>query len=123
MRGLVQGDRSVPEFYSLMTRIWDQLATMEPPELTSLDYYVKFREEQRLFQFLVPLKPEFEPLRKQILVRSPLPSVADAVNELIAEEPRLPIGISKKVGSHCRANPCLIPNQVLPNEMIWEILT
>ena len=103
LRGLVQGDRSVPEFCSLMTRIWDQLATMEPPELTSLDYYVKFQEEQRLFQFLVPLTPEFEPLRKQILVRSPLPSVADAVNELIAEEPRLPIGISKKVGSHCRA--------------------
>lgn len=56
--------------------------------LSSLDSYRKSREEQRLVQFLMAWRDEFEPLRGSILHRSPLPTVADAVSELIAEETR-----------------------------------
>ncbi|KAG6494830.1 hypothetical protein ZIOFF_042592 [Zingiber officinale] len=47
------------------------------------------REEQRLVQFLMTLRDDFEGLRGTILHCSPLPSVDSVVHELLAEEIRL----------------------------------
>lgn len=77
------------DLYNVMTGILDQLATEEPSDWSSVDSYRKSREEQRLVQFLMALRDEFEPLRGDILLRSPLPTVNEAVSELIAEETRL----------------------------------
>lgn len=74
-----QGDKSVHDFYNLMTSFWDQLALMDPPELNKLDIYHTNRDEQQLVQFLMALRDEFEAIRGSILHRSPL-------SELIVKE-------------------------------------
>ncbi|GFZ15814.1 hypothetical protein Acr_25g0002230 [Actinidia rufa] len=81
----------IQEFYNEMTSYWDQLALMEPAVLQTIDEYVQYRQKQRLVQFLMALRDQFEPLRGAILHRSPLPSVDGAVHELIAEETRLKV--------------------------------
>ncbi|KAK4858219.1 hypothetical protein QYF36_012929 [Acer negundo] len=62
---------------------------MAPKDLSGLDSFKKYREEQRLVQLLVALRDDFEPLRRSILQRSTFPSVQEAVEELITEERRL----------------------------------
>src|SRR3954464_708152 len=47
------------------------------------------RDRRNLFHFAMRLRPEFEALRGSLLHRSPLPSITDAVCELISEETRL----------------------------------
>ena len=91
IRGTRQNDKSIQEFYNEMTSYWDQLALMEPAVLQTIDEYVQYREKQRLVQFLMALRDQFEPLRGAILHRSPLPSVDGAVHELISEETRLKV--------------------------------
>ncbi|GFS37380.1 hypothetical protein Acr_00g0051640 [Actinidia rufa] len=89
IRGTKQNDKSIQEFYNEMTSYWDQLALMEPAILQTIDEYVQYREKQRLVQFLMAFRDQFEPLRGVILHRSPLPSVDGVVHELIAEKTRL----------------------------------
>ncbi|CAJ2653279.1 unnamed protein product [Trifolium pratense] len=89
IRALKQNNMSIQEFYSAMTNLWDQLALMEPDELKAVKAYLDHREEQRLVQFLMALRDEFEALRGGILHRTPLPKVDSVVNELLAEEIRL----------------------------------
>ena len=48
--------------------------------------YIDRREEQRLVQFLMALRSDFEGLRGSILHRTPLPTIDSVVHELIAEE-------------------------------------
>ncbi|XP_062110328.1 uncharacterized protein LOC133822116 [Humulus lupulus] len=80
---------SIQEFYSVMTDLWDQLALTESAELRAFAPYIARREEQRLVQFLMALRDDFEGLRGSILHRSPLPSVDSVVSELLADEIRL----------------------------------
>ncbi|KAK2966733.1 hypothetical protein RJ640_000831 [Escallonia rubra] len=89
IRGERQDDKSVQEFYNVMNGIWDQLDLMDPLELRKLAISQKVREEQKLVQFLMALRTEFEPLRGSMLHRSPLPSVDKVLSELVAEETRL----------------------------------
>lgn len=89
IQNATQKDKSIQEFYNEMTTYWDQLALMEPSDVQSLASYVQYREENRLVQFLMVLRTQFEPLRGAILHKSPLPMVDGAVHELIAEETRL----------------------------------
>lgn len=86
IRDARQGDKDIQQFYSLMTSYWDQLALTEPVDLRTHNPYIKYREEQRLVQFLMALRDDFEALRGSILHRSPLPSVDSGVSELLAEE-------------------------------------
>ena len=72
-----------------MTDLWDQLALTESAELKACGAYIDRREQQRLVQFLMALRSDFEGLRGSILHRSPLPSVDSVVSELLAEEIRL----------------------------------
>ena len=64
---------------------------MEPALLQTIDEYIQYHEKQRLVQFLMALRDQFEPLYGAILHRSPLPLVDGAVHELIAEETRLKV--------------------------------
>ncbi|KAI3769398.1 hypothetical protein L6452_00500 [Arctium lappa] len=89
IRALEQRDMSIQEFYSTMTDLWDQLALTEPAELRAFGPYIARREEQRLVQFLMALRSDFEGLRSNILHRTPLPSVDSVVSELLADETRL----------------------------------
>lgn len=64
IRAAKQGDKDVQEFYSIMTGYWDQLALTEPADLQKVASYVKYREEQRLVQFLMALRDDFEALKR-----------------------------------------------------------
>lgn len=89
IRSLSQNDRNIQDFYSEITALWDQLAMTEVAELRSFAPYIARREEQRLVQLLMALRPEYEHCRASILHRTPLPSVDSVLHELLAEETRL----------------------------------
>ena len=99
IRALEQKKLSIQEFYSAMTDLWDQLALTESAELRAFAPYVANREEQRLVQFLMALRDDFEGLRGSILHRSPLPTVDSVVHELLAEEIRLKTQSGKVISS------------------------
>lgn len=101
IRSLNQKDMSIQEFYTSMTDLWDQLALTESIELRAFAPYIARREEQRLVQFLMALRDDFEGLRGNILHRNPLPSVDSVVSELLAEE------IRHKSGTIKGTNPAL----------------
>ncbi|XP_062100793.1 uncharacterized protein LOC133806717 [Humulus lupulus] len=81
-----------------MSNLWDQLALTESTELRAFAPYIVRRDAQRLVQFLMALRDEFEGLHGTILHRSPLPSVDSVVNELLAEEIRLKSCVDKGGG-------------------------
>ncbi|XP_062111046.1 uncharacterized protein LOC133822654 [Humulus lupulus] len=95
IRALQQNSMTVQEFYSTMSNLWDQLALTESAELRAFAPYIARREAQRLVQFFMALRDEFEGLHGTILHRSPLPSVDSVVNELLAEEMCLKSRIDK----------------------------
>ena len=76
---------SVQEFYSAMTDLWDQLTFIESNELKACDAYINRRGEQRLVQFLIALRSDFEGVRGSVLHRSPLPSIDSVVSELFVD--------------------------------------
>src|SRR4051812_1476189 len=92
-----QNDRSIQEFYSLLSGYWEELQTMEVPipaivASSAPDFVLDLqrqRDRRNLFHFAMRLRPEFEALCGSLLHRSPLPSIMDAVCEFIAEEMRL----------------------------------
>ena len=73
-----------------MYSIWDQLAQSEPRWKHSDDakLFITYRDHQRLLQFLMALDNTFEPVRASLLHRLPLPTLEQAVSELISEETR-----------------------------------
>ncbi|XP_019427158.1 PREDICTED: uncharacterized protein LOC109335479 [Lupinus angustifolius] len=96
IRALQQHSMSIQEFYSAMTNLWDQLALTESAELQAFTPYTDRQEQQRLVQFLMALRNDFEGLRGSILHRTPLPSVDSVVNELLAEEAQCPKLLKKE---------------------------
>ncbi|XP_020102601.1 uncharacterized protein LOC109720129 [Ananas comosus] len=116
-----QGERSIQEFYSFMQARWRQLATMDEPlcrTCSACQCTVKqkqVRDQQRLFQFLMRLRPEFEALRGQLLHRTPFPTIDVALAELIAEETRLRVLSSSSsampnvLAAHGPASPPPVP--------------
>lgn len=86
---LRQGELSIQDFFSCLRRIWSELDAMHATGRISTCSCSIQRDRQYLYYFLMRLRPEFEALRAQLLHRSPLPSLDDALTELIAEETRL----------------------------------
>ncbi|XP_050288504.1 uncharacterized protein LOC126727079 isoform X1 [Quercus robur] len=85
-----QSGFSLAGLYCFLQCYWQQLDEMEPKELSDLESYKKYREESRLVQLLMALPDEFdEYIRKSMLERSPLPTVPEAVRELLFVEHRL----------------------------------
>ncbi|XP_075489501.1 uncharacterized protein LOC142528343 [Primulina tabacum] len=95
IRALQQKDMSIQDFYSTMSSLWDQLALTESAELRAFSPYIARREEQRLVQFLMALRNDFEGLRGTILHRNPILSIDSVVSELLAEEIRLKSHVDK----------------------------
>ncbi|XP_028060364.1 uncharacterized protein LOC114263978 isoform X1 [Camellia sinensis] len=108
IRATKQGDRTIKEFHGVMVGLWNQQAKLEDRDLSLLSSYKKNRDEQRLVQFLIALRDEFEPIRRSILCRLFLPSVEKAVRELEEEEIRLkPSIVSEFDQSHKFNKPSL----------------
>ncbi|KAG6475885.1 hypothetical protein ZIOFF_065115 [Zingiber officinale] len=92
-----------------------ELALTESSELRAFPAYVTRREEQRLVQFLMALRDDFEGLRGTILYRSPLPSVDSVVHELLAEEIRLKSQVDKKTIASSTPSVFATPQRSMPH--------
>ncbi|KAH7845757.1 hypothetical protein Vadar_005655 [Vaccinium darrowii] len=51
--------------------------------------FTEYRDQQRLILFLMALTSDFEPVRASFLHRNPLPTLEQAISELLSEETRL----------------------------------
>ncbi|GFZ05418.1 hypothetical protein Acr_17g0009900 [Actinidia rufa] len=77
----------LPQIYS----IWDQLTPSEPKWLCAGDstLFATYQDQQRLILFLMGLSDIYEPVRASLLHRIPLPTLEQAISELLSEETRL----------------------------------
>ncbi|GMP77189.1 hypothetical protein CsSME_00033547 [Camellia sinensis var. sinensis] len=85
-----ENTQTINDFLSQLYYVWDQLALSEPPWPHTEDaaLFTTYRDQQRLVQFLMALTPRFEPVRASLLHRTPLPTLEQAVSELLSEETR-----------------------------------
>ena len=84
--------QSINDYYDQLCFIWDQINLSDPTWacLEDAQQYTSIKDEFRLYEFLMmSLHKDFEPIRGQLLNRSPNPSLDTAVNELVREETRL----------------------------------
>ncbi|KAF7145556.1 hypothetical protein RHSIM_Rhsim04G0107400 [Rhododendron simsii] len=83
--------QSIHDFLSQVYGIWDQLALSEPEwsSTTDAQKFIGYRDQQRLILLLMALTIDFEPVRTSLLHRSPLPTLEEAISELLSEETRL----------------------------------
>ncbi|CAL1410802.1 unnamed protein product [Linum trigynum] len=74
-----------------MQAIWDLISQSEPTWKCPEDakQYTTHLDKLRLIQFLMALHPDVETVRASLLHRSPLPTLENAISELISEETRL----------------------------------
>jgi hypothetical protein len=81
------GER-ITAFHSRMRFLWDQLATSEPVirSLSDAKLVSAHRERLRLHQFLMGILNDFEFVCSQLLNRPYLPTINQAVNDLVHEE-------------------------------------
>ena len=84
------GER-ITAFHSRMRFLWDQLAASEPVirSVSDAKLVSTHRERLCLHQFLMGILDDFESVRSQLLNRTPLPTVNQAVNDLVHKENRL----------------------------------
>lgn len=86
-----ESDQFIIDFFARMQFLWDQLALSDPTwkDPSDAQMYADHRDQHRFYQFLMALQDDFELVRGQLLHRSPLPTLDQAVCELVREEARL----------------------------------
>jgi hypothetical protein len=91
LQALKQDDDTVEAFFYRFMHLWSKLSSLLPlPDVChGCACCVKRHQhddKRCLFEFLIRLRPEFEPAKVRLLSCSPLPSVIEARNTLIDEE-------------------------------------
>uniref|UniRef100_A0A2N9FH29 Retrotransposon gag domain-containing protein n=1 Tax=Fagus sylvatica TaxID=28930 RepID=A0A2N9FH29_FAGSY len=83
--------QSINDFFACFQFIWDQLDLADPPWDTPNDAmkYATRRDQMHLYQFLMALHDDYEPVYGQLLHQIPTPSLNATLNELVCEETRL----------------------------------
>ncbi|TYK21374.1 Zinc finger, CCHC-type [Cucumis melo var. makuwa] len=79
-----EAGQSVNEYLAVLQPIW-----------TQLDQANISKDHLRLIKVLMGLRPEYESVKAALLHRSPLPSLDAAIQEILFEEKRLGINLSK----------------------------
>jgi hypothetical protein len=81
----------ITTFHSCVRFLWDQLAASEPVirSISDAKLISTHREHTRLHQFLMGVLDDLESVHSQLLNRSPLPTVNQAVNDLVRKETHL----------------------------------
>ncbi|EAZ12182.1 hypothetical protein OsJ_02065 [Oryza sativa Japonica Group] len=90
-QSLRQLDATVDEFFRKMSTVWRQMDLQGADVCRTCTCCQRQRvqtETTRLYEFLSHLRPEFEPVRAQLLARRPRPSLLETLPELRAEETR-----------------------------------
>ena len=100
------GER-ITAFHSRIRFLWDQLAASEPVirSVSDAKLVSTHRECTLLHQFLMGVLNDFESIRSQLLNRSPLPTVNQAVNDLVREETHLKSHHSSQLHTTILATP------------------
>ncbi|BAH91807.1 Os02g0616666 [Oryza sativa Japonica Group] len=126
-QSLRQLDATVDEFFRKMSAVWRQMDLQGADVCRTCTCCQRQRvqtETTRLYEFLSRLRPEFEPVRAQLLARRPRPSLLETLPELRAEETRCReagIGIAQQSTSvlvaqglpsqvHVSAQPVVVPS-------------
>ncbi|CAL1400061.1 unnamed protein product [Linum trigynum] len=95
-----QGSMTITQYYTLIKGLWDEYSEYSPIvecncisgnpiPCTAVVAYNQKQETDYLIKFLRGLNPEFEGVKKQLLMLKPLPTVADAVDDLLQHEQEL----------------------------------
>jgi transposase InsO family protein len=82
--------QTINDFLARMQFLWNQIDVSDPiwKDPADAQMYVTRRDQHRLHQFLMALRDDFEPVRVQLLHRSPLPTLDTAIFELVRAETR-----------------------------------
>jgi len=92
LRGLQQDDMTIDDYYSAFDRFMGPVLYMVPSSTADCDGCSKknkFIDQFMMYQFVMGLRSEYEPVRAQLLNRSPTPSLSEVLSSLTAEEARL----------------------------------
>ena len=83
--------QSINDYYDQLLFIQDQIDLFDPtwPCSNDAQQYATIRDEFRLYEFLMSLHKDYEPIRGQFLNCSPHHSLDTIVNELVGEEAHL----------------------------------
>lgn len=99
---LKQGDSSVTAYYTKLQRMVDELTAVEPPInciCPARHIIVERKNRDQLIVFLNGLNDFYEPMRNQILLMDPLPSINKAYSLLLQIERQKEISISMEIGA------------------------
>ncbi|CAL1399683.1 unnamed protein product [Linum trigynum] len=100
-----QGNMSITQYYTLIKGLWDEYTEYSsivecncvlanPNPCSAVVAYNLKQETNYLIRFLRGLNPEFEGVKKQLLMLKPLPTVANAVDDLLQHEQELKANLS-----------------------------
>ncbi|XP_062112547.1 uncharacterized protein LOC133823719 [Humulus lupulus] len=95
-----QGEDNVTKYFSVLKRIWQDLALFDTYEWESVKdgkHHKKTVEDNQIYKFLAGLNVEFDEVRGRIIGRPPLPSIAEVFSEVRREESRRNVMLGKKV--------------------------
>ncbi|GFY84807.1 hypothetical protein Acr_03g0015810 [Actinidia rufa] len=86
-----ESGQSISTFLPQIYSTWDQLAPSEPKWLCAGDFtlFATYRDQQRLILFLMGLFDIYEPVRTSLIHRIPLPTLEQAISELLSEKTHL----------------------------------
>ncbi|XP_028800080.1 uncharacterized protein LOC114755370 [Neltuma alba] len=91
LKELKQGNLTVTQYYSTVTKIWQQLDLFEVHPWKNIDdanYYRQLVEKGRTYDFLLGLNDVFEEVRDRIMGLKPLPSLFEVFSMVKFEESR-----------------------------------
>lgn len=91
---LSQGNLGIAAYYNKAKILWDELSNLDAIPVCTCQgckcdaraSLLKFRQNQKVIQFLVGLNDSYANVRRNILMMSPLPSMAQVYSLLIQEE-------------------------------------
>lgn len=87
-----QGDQDVLMYFNNLIALWSELDMLLPKVSCICDaerVYYEREGQQRMIQFLVGLRDEYEQARQQILLIEPLPNVEKAYSMVIHVEDQM----------------------------------
>lgn len=90
----VQSNQSVLVYFNNLNALWDELSLLKTSRncicVVAEDAKAEL-EEERMMQFLMGLNDVFEPIRQQILILNPLPSVSQAYSMVLQVEEQMQV--------------------------------
>ncbi|XP_075490977.1 uncharacterized protein LOC142529351 [Primulina tabacum] len=91
---LVQGNNSISVYYSKLRQLWDEFGSLVALPTCSCEAakkYVEYIQQHKLLQFLMGLNDSYVHIHSQILMMTPLPTVAQAFAIIYQEESHISI--------------------------------